>query len=141
MRKIKARTSGLTRCLPPTRLARESHFQYSRKPARCQATTVFGVTSTSGRFQPDQSFRKITQNSLCTVDSRRRASSAVQSKQLLSQRQVFEKEILAGAEQVNHPADEVPKRGDHSEILSPCRISALCKSFIYRKRKVLMRHS
>jgi hypothetical protein len=72
MRKIKARTSGLTRFLPSTRLAHESHFQYSRKPARCQATTVFGVTSTSGRFQPDQSFRKITQNSLCAVDSRRR---------------------------------------------------------------------
>jgi len=48
-------------------------------------------------------------------------SSAVQSKQLLSERQVLEKEILAGAEQANHPADEVPKRGDHSEILSLCR--------------------
>lgn len=44
-------------------------------------------------------------------------SSAVQSKQLLSERQVFEKEILAGAEQANHPTDEVPKRGDHSENL------------------------
>jgi hypothetical protein len=39
-------------------------------------------------------------------------SSAVQSKQLLSERQVFEKEILAGAEQANHPADDVLKRGD-----------------------------
>jgi len=52
-----------------------------------------------------------------------------------------EDQELAGAEQANHPADEVPKRGDHSEILSPCRISALCKSFISRRRKVLMRHS
>jgi hypothetical protein len=72
MRKIKALTSVLTRLLPPTRLARESHFQYSRKPARCQATTVFGVTSTRGCFQPDQSLRKTIQNSLCTVDSRER---------------------------------------------------------------------
>jgi hypothetical protein len=62
-------------------------------------------------------------------------SSAVQSKQLLSERQVFEKEILAGAEQANHPADEVPKRGDHSVILSPCRISVSLQVVHFPKAK------
>jgi hypothetical protein len=38
------RTSWLTPFLPSTCLACESHLQYSRKPARCQATTVLGVT-------------------------------------------------------------------------------------------------
>jgi hypothetical protein len=62
-------------------------------------------------------------------------SSAVQSKQLLSERQVFEKEILAGAEQANHPADKVPKRGNHSEILSPCRISVSLQVVHFTKAK------
>ena len=70
MRKIKARISVLTRFLPPTRLVVESHFQYSRKPARCQATTVLGVTRMSGSFHPDQSLRNTIQNSLCMADSR-----------------------------------------------------------------------
>ena len=69
--KIKARISVLTRFLPPpTRLARESHLQYSLKPARCQATTVLGVTRISGAFHSDQSLRRAIQNSLCMVDSR-----------------------------------------------------------------------
>jgi len=41
---------------------RESQAQYNRKPVRCQRTTVSGVTSRSGFFQPDHSFRSETQN-------------------------------------------------------------------------------
>ena len=70
IRKIKPRISVLTRFLPPTRLARESHLQYSLKPAPCQATTVLGVTRISGAFHSDQSLRRAIQNSLCMVDSR-----------------------------------------------------------------------
>ena len=80
MRKIRARISSLTRFLPPIRLTRESHFQYNRKPALCQATTVLGVTRTSDCFHPDQSFRKAIQNSLCMVDSRRRGRLACRAK-------------------------------------------------------------
>src|SRR6266852_9768266 len=40
IRKIRARTSLLTRLRPPTCLALETHFQYKRNPARCQLTTV-----------------------------------------------------------------------------------------------------
>lgn len=76
IRKISARTSSLARFLPPTRRARESQFQYSREPARCQATTVLGVTRTSESPQPDQSLRRAIQNSLWMVDSRRRGRLA-----------------------------------------------------------------
>ena len=72
MRAIKARTSLLTLRRPPTRLALESHFQYSRKPARCQPTTVRGVTKTRGFCHPDQRLRNMSQNSLCHALSRRR---------------------------------------------------------------------
>src|SRR5882762_2183100 len=76
MRKISARISLLTRFWPPICLALESHFQYSRKPARCQPTTVLGVTTMRGPFHPAQSFRNPTQNSLCNAVSRRRGRLA-----------------------------------------------------------------
>src|SRR5271166_3952397 len=65
IRKIKARTSLLTRFRPPTRLNLETHVQYKRNPARCQFTTVRGVTKTRGFLHPDQIVRDATQNSLC----------------------------------------------------------------------------
>jgi hypothetical protein len=53
----------------------------------------------------------------------RTRSLGVQSQQLLTEREVFEKEILTGAERANHPANEVPERAEHNEILSQCRIT------------------
>ena len=69
IRKISARIPLLTRFRPPTCLARESHFQYSRKPAPCQPTTVLGVTTMRGPCPPAQSLRNTTQNSLCNAVS------------------------------------------------------------------------
>src|ERR1017187_1702426 len=68
--KISARTSLLTAFRPPVGRALESHFQYSRKPAPCQPTTVRGVTRMRGFFHCAQSLRNPTQNSLCRVVSR-----------------------------------------------------------------------
>src|SRR5215469_2866444 len=65
IRKISSRTSLLTGLRPTTRLVLERYFQYSRKPARCHATTVRGVTRISGFCHPDHTFLKRTQNSLC----------------------------------------------------------------------------
>src|SRR5215468_10185699 len=48
IRKIRARTSLLARFCPPTRRNLEIHVQYKRNPARCQFTTVRGVTKTGG---------------------------------------------------------------------------------------------
>src|SRR6266478_2829320 len=71
IRKIKARTSLLTRFRPPTWLILETHVQYKRNPARCQFTTVLGVTKMSGLVQPDQNVLNATQNSLCRAVNRR----------------------------------------------------------------------
>src|SRR5216684_6146077 len=76
IRKIKARTSLLTRFRPPTWLILETHVQYKRNPARCQFTTVLGVTKTRGCLHPDQHILNATQNSLCTAVNRRRGRCA-----------------------------------------------------------------
>src|SRR6516165_6662752 len=77
IRKIRARTSLLTRVRPPTRRNLEIHVQYKRKPARCQFTTVRGVTKTRGFLQPDQNILKATQNSFCRGVNRLAAVIAV----------------------------------------------------------------
>jgi len=76
MRKISLRTSWLTGLRPLACRALESHFQYSRKPVLCHATTVLGVTRIRGFFHPDHSRRKRTQNSFCLADNRWRGRLA-----------------------------------------------------------------
>ena len=76
IRKIKARTSLLTRFRPPTWLILETHVQYNRNPARCQFTTVLGVTKTRGCLHLDQHILNATQNSLCRAVNRRRGRCA-----------------------------------------------------------------
>jgi len=41
----------------------------------------------------------------------------VKSEQLLTQRQIFEDEILAGTKGTTKPAEEVPETHDHGENL------------------------
>src|SRR5260370_30515418 len=72
MRKINVRISLLTRSRPPTWLILETHVQYKRNPARCQFTTVLGVTKMRGLVHPDQNVLNATQNSLCRAVNRRR---------------------------------------------------------------------
>src|SRR5260370_9867373 len=76
IRRIKARTSLLTRLRPPTCLTLEIQVQYKRNPARCQFTTVLGVTNTRGLVHPDQHVFNATQNSLWRAVNRRRGRSA-----------------------------------------------------------------
>src|SRR5215831_317988 len=83
-REIKARSSGLTGGLPPTRPARDRYPQYSRKPARCHATMLLGVTSTREWFHHGQSHKREIQKNLCTLDSGRLRTFRVQSQQLLA---------------------------------------------------------
>jgi len=45
--------------------------------------------------------------------------------------QVFEDEVLAGAESAEHPPEEMPERQDHSKnIIGEVRINHGAKSFI-----------
>src|SRR5215472_16399514 len=76
IRKIRARTSLLTPVRPPTRLTLEIHVQYRPNPARCQFTTVRGVTRTRGFLHPDQNVLNATQNSLCGAVNRVRGRCA-----------------------------------------------------------------
>jgi len=47
-------------------------FPYNRNPARCQPTTVLGVTPTKGFVHPGQNVFNAIQNSLCGAASRGR---------------------------------------------------------------------
>ena len=76
IRKIKARTSLLTRFRPPTRLNLEIHVQYKRNPAPCQFTTLRGVTKTRGFLHPDQNVLNASQKSLCRAVNRVRGRCA-----------------------------------------------------------------
>src|SRR5258707_280536 len=76
IRKIKARTSLLTRFRRPTWLILETHVQYKRNPARCQFTTVLELPKTRGCLHLDQHILNATQNSLCRAVNRRRGRCA-----------------------------------------------------------------
>ena len=66
----------------------------------------------------------------------------MQSQQLLMKSQVFEDEVLAGAESADHPPEEMPERQDHSKnIIGKVRINHGAKSFILWVYDVLARYS
>ena len=64
IRKIDSRTSFDVGLLPTRVLALEISLQYTRNPARCQRTTVSGVTMVRECLQADQSRPATTQKSL-----------------------------------------------------------------------------
>jgi len=63
-RKISSRTSVDSFFLPTRFLAFEIKLQYSRNPARCQRTTVSGVTTSRDFFHSDQNRHASIQKSL-----------------------------------------------------------------------------
>ena len=62
--KMRSRISWDSFFLPTRCFTLEIRLQYLRKPARCQRTTVSGVTMMRELFQADQNRRAETQNSL-----------------------------------------------------------------------------
>ena len=64
IRKIRSQTSFDNLFLPTCFFTFEIKLQSSRNSARCQRTTVSGVTTRSGFFQSDQNRRARTQKSL-----------------------------------------------------------------------------
>jgi hypothetical protein len=144
IRKIKARTSLLTRFRPPTWLTLETHVQYKRNPARCQFTTVLGVTKMSGLVHPDQHVRNATQNSQLVQGSQSTANRLlrVQSQQLPTESQVLEDEVLPGTENADQPTEGMSERHDHSRnYIGKVRIELCAKSFILQVYDVLARHT
>src|SRR6478736_3944703 len=126
IRKIKARTSLLTRFRPPTWLTLETQVHYRRNPARCQFTTVLGVTKMSGLVHPDQNVRNATQNSLCRAVNRRRGCCACRASNC-RRRARFSRT----RENADQPAEEMSERHDHSRnYIGKVRIELCAKSFI-----------
>ena len=71
-RKISSRNSLLTHFLPARVRCRESHFQYSLKPTRCQPTTVSGRTRISALCHRGQKRRSTTQRYRSALENRGR---------------------------------------------------------------------
>jgi hypothetical protein len=141
IRRIKPRTSLLTRFLPPTWLILETHVQYKRNPARCQFTTVLGVTKTRGCLHPDHHILNATQNSLCRAVNRRRGRCACRASNCPTESQVFEDEVRPATERTDQPAEEMSERHDHGKNLSgKDRIKLCAKSFISQVCNLLARH-
>lgn len=66
----------------------------------------------------------------------------MESKQLLTESEVFKDEILAGTEGANNPSQEVPEPHDHDKnLIGTPRIELAPKSFILREQEVLTRHT
>ena len=60
---------------------------------------------------------------------------------MLMESQVFEDEVLAGAESADHPPEEMPERQDHvKNIIGKVRINPGAKSFILLVYDVLARY-
>src|SRR6266851_2931210 len=91
MRKINSRTSFDNLFLPTCFLSFEIRLQYSRNPARCQRTTVSGVTTRRDFFQSDQNRHASTQKSLSKGKSVGLACPALQYSKLLTKRQILQK--------------------------------------------------
>jgi hypothetical protein len=141
IRKIKAPTSLLTRFRPPTWLIRETHVQYKRNPARCQFTTVLGVTKTRSCLHPDQHILNATQNSLCRAVNRRRGRCACRTSNW-RRSHVFEDEVRPATERTDQPAEEMSERHDHGKNCSgKDRIKLCAKSLISQVYNLLARHS
>ena len=141
IRKIKARTSLLICFRPPICLTLEIHVQYRRNPARCQFTTVLGVTKTRGFLHPDQNRSQRNPEQLVHGSQSTARSLGVQSEQLLMKSQVFKDEVLTGTETADQPAEEMSERRDHSRNhIGKVRIELCAKSFILQVYDVSARY-
>ena len=84
IRKINSRTSFDVGLLPTRVLALEISLQYKRNPARCQRTTVSGVTMMRECFQADQTRPATTQKSLSKRPTLGRGCLTLQHGELLA---------------------------------------------------------
>src|SRR5215469_5402913 len=90
IRKISSRTSVDSFFLPTRFLAFEIKLQYSRNPARCQRTTVSGVTTRRDFFHSDQNRHASIQKSLSKGKSVGLSCLRFSTCELLTKRQVLQ---------------------------------------------------
>src|ERR1700687_2487839 len=133
IRKIKARTSLLTRFRPPTWLILETHVQYKRDPARCQFTTVLGVTNTRGCLHPDQHILNATQNSLCRAVNRRRGCCACRASNCRRRARFSRTMFARQLKELTNQPKEMSERHDHGKILAEKTESSFAPSHSFRR--------
>src|ERR1700688_5038681 len=133
IRKIKARTSLLTRFRPPTWLILETHVQIQTK-SRSMPVHDGSRSDQDERLPPpgpahsQRNPEQLVQGSQSTARSLR-----VQSQQLPTESQVFEDQVLPRTEGADHPAEEMSERRDHSKNLSgKARIELRAKSIHFK---------
>lgn len=131
MHEIRFRTSlgvcFLPVCFPPL----EMNLQYRRKPARCQRTTVSGVTRIKDWFQPGQigfAHPQYPENPDESTQFRTRMTSFRHYK-LLVQGQVFEEKAPAGTKQANERSQAQRQILKHVQKLY--QILGEAKSFVF----------
>src|ERR1700751_1950262 len=91
IRKISSRTSLDSFFLPICFLTFEIQLQYSRNPARCQRTTVSGVTTRRDLLQSVQNRHASTQKSLSKGLSFGLGPPTLQYREFLAKRQILQK--------------------------------------------------
>jgi hypothetical protein len=139
---VRSRTSLLIGFLPTTVLAREIQLQYSRKPVRCQRTTVSGVTKINDLFHPDHDFRRTTQNSLSTELSRGRGRFECRASSCCRRARFSRRSSSRERKPEKNPAEQMSKANKHQVIIAktaPRKFAS--KSLILWTRRVLARHS
>ena len=99
------------------RFWRGTTLQYQRKPARCQRTTVSGVTTKSACFQPDQQRRTISQKSLSSNSSLGRGWRRFSTESCWRKGQVLKQQTFLRAKQANESSKRDPKESKHREDL------------------------
>jgi len=141
IRKISSRTSLLVGFLPTAFRAREIQRQYSRNPARCQRTTISGVTRINDFFQPEQTCRKTTR----TAGRRNSVEGEVAWRAepgVIAEGRGSPGEFFSRAHDGEDPAEQMSKAPKRQVIIAkgaPRRFAS--KSLILRTRRVLARHS
>ena len=95
MRRISSRISLVTFGRPR---CRDRQRQNRRKPARCQDTTVSGLTTMRVSAHPEYSRRSTVQNNRSVVESGARLLS-FEHRELLTQSSCFQGESVAGHEE------------------------------------------
>jgi hypothetical protein len=115
--KINSRISFGVCFLPTCLWTLEISLQYIRKPARCQRTTVSGVTTRRACFHPDQTRRAITQKELIEKPETRARMSTLQHDELLRQSEILDKETLPPAKEADQHAEAEPDEAHHGQDL------------------------
>jgi hypothetical protein len=96
-------------CLLPMRFLTLEimNLQYQQNPAWCHRRTVSGVTTRSACCQPDQRRRKATPKHLSTLED----------DQMLTKRQILEKETVMRAKKANQRSEAESKETKHGAEL------------------------